>query len=339
MYDNSQVDFAISYAGEDAAVAKSVAAGLREKRFRVFLAYEQRHALVGEDGEAFFEDLFTKARQVVVLVSRHYRKKEWTRFEWDIISKRQRANRFIPVRLDNTRLKGLSSNVFYIEWTGKNIQEIVDACATRLLLYENSAGIGREGFYEEILREIRAGSRGALAKAYQLVKDKRKRTPLDDAAMPPGEWQPCYTIVEAKWNNFGVVSRRAMKVRLPYGLTKDEVIFNLKHCCVMEFNAWKPDAVSVCGYTEEAPLNGSADIAVVEFAPFGDWGRAEEGVAHNIPTSEFDFRVIEMSGYPYEYAGSWKDMPEAVYQDFINEVAQRRSQAFSRRQDRETDPR
>ena len=37
------------------------------------------------------------------------------------------------------------------------------------------------------------------------------------------------------------------------------------------------------------------------------------------------------------YAGSWKDMPDDVYQDFIDEIAQRRSQAFSRRRDREAD--
>lgn len=39
-----------------------------------------------------------------------------------------------------------------------------------------------------------------------------------------------------------------------------------------------------------------------------------------------------------KYAGSWKDMPDDVYQDFIDEIAQRRSQAFSRRRDREADP-
>ena len=36
-----------------------------------------------------------------------------------------------------------------------------------------------------------------------------------------------------------------------------------------------------------------------------------------------------------KYAGCWKDMPDEVYHDFVDEIAQRRSQAFSRRRDRE----
>lgn len=36
------------------------------------------------------------------------------------------------------------------------------------------------------------------------------------------------------------------------------------------------------------------------------------------------------------YAGCWKDMPEDMYQDFLNEVNQRRHTAFSRRWDIET---
>ena len=32
-----------------------------------------------------------------------------------------------------------------------------------------------------------------------------------------------------------------------------------------------------------------------------------------------------------DFAGSWKDMPEALYQDFMSEVSRRRKSAFSRR--------
>lgn len=36
------------------------------------------------------------------------------------------------------------------------------------------------------------------------------------------------------------------------------------------------------------------------------------------------------------YAGCWKDMPEDMYRDFLNEVNQRRHTAFSGRRDHET---
>ena len=35
------------------------------------------------------------------------------------------------------------------------------------------------------------------------------------------------------------------------------------------------------------------------------------------------------------YAGCWKDMPEDIFQDFINEISQRRQTSFSRRRNRE----
>ena len=36
------------------------------------------------------------------------------------------------------------------------------------------------------------------------------------------------------------------------------------------------------------------------------------------------------------FAGSWKDMPEDTFREFLEEIAQRRSQAFSRRRSGET---
>jgi TIR domain len=285
------VDFALSYAGEDVAVAQAVEQQLRELSFTVFLADDQRARLAGADGETFFEQLFTDAKQVVVFISRHYRAKPWPRFEWDVIGDRDVENRFIPVRLDDTRILGLPSNVFYVPWNGDNLQEVIDACVEQLLLFERDTGITRPTAYDRVLAEILNGSKGSLAKAYQLVKDGRQRDPLADADMPTGSWVPQYLIAESGWSNYSQVRRRLLKVRLPDDLAQDEMIFNLKHCCITEFNALKPDAVSVCGYSPQAELESAADLGVVEFAPFGEWGKVEEGLAYNLPTSLFEFRI------------------------------------------------
>lgn len=63
------VDYALSYAGEDVAVAHLIAERLRTLGFQVFVAEDLRSALAGEDGEAFFKRLFSEAKQVVVLIS------------------------------------------------------------------------------------------------------------------------------------------------------------------------------------------------------------------------------------------------------------------------------
>ncbi|MEE8586939.1 MAG: toll/interleukin-1 receptor domain-containing protein, partial [Acidobacteriota bacterium] len=188
------VDFAISYAGEDLARVRPLADGLRELAFDVFLADDERLFMVGLIGEEFLDRLFSEAKVVIVFISRHYREKQWPRFEWDVIRKRSPQDRFIPIRLDDTPMLGLPSNFFFLEWSGTNLSEMVEACVSRLLQYEQSKGIKRPSLYDTILHEIRFGSRGATAKALQLVRDNRKRTPLDDAEMPKkGDWEPSYT--------------------------------------------------------------------------------------------------------------------------------------------------
>lgn len=191
------IDFAISYAGEDVKAARALANALRELSFSVFLADEQRCRLVGEDGESFFERLFSEARQVVAFISKHYQAKEWTCFEWDIIRKRQRAKRYIPVRLDNTSILGLPSNVIYLAWSQESTHEVITTCVERILLYERSEGIERPSLYEEILKEIQNQNTGSLAKAYQLVADNRERSPLEDAEFPQCPWTPSYEIADS----------------------------------------------------------------------------------------------------------------------------------------------
>lgn len=151
------VDFAISYAGEDAQVAKEIAHRLQKLSlsFEVFFARERTHLLVGRDGEEFFDKLFRITKQAIVLVSQHYKKKEWTRYEWDVIRERDPENRFIPVRLDDTKLLGLPSNIFYVPFNGDNYDEIVRICVMKLIAFEKASGIRRETEFENMLRAIK----------------------------------------------------------------------------------------------------------------------------------------------------------------------------------------
>lgn len=217
-----------------------------------------------------------------------------------MIRERDLERRFIPVRLDNANILGLSSNVFYVDYREGDLQQIVDACVKRLLLFERDIEVERPTEYERILSAIQTESKGALAKAYQLVKDKRERSPFENAEYPAGEFSPVYEIAETEWRNYSTIRRRSVKIWLPEGLSKDEVIFNLKHCCVEEFNSAKPDAVWVGAYHADKKAEGVSrpvDVGRIEFAPFGDWGRAEEGFAYNIPTSEFKFNVSLNESY------------------------------------------
>jgi hypothetical protein len=293
MEGDKRVDFAISYAGEQTNIAMEIDKRLRELGFFVFYAERNRLNIIGKDGETLFQNIFFEAKQVIVLISEEYKRKEWTRYEWDVIRKRDNINRFIPVRIDDTIILGLPSNILYLEFKNQNYNEIIDAAVYQLLSYEHSEGIARSSEYDKIFNSIQNESKGALAQAYQLVKDHRRRSPLDDCVIPK-DGIPLYKIAEREWFNFSVVKRLSVKILIPNGVDKDIIRFNLKHCAASHFNAAKPDAIIVFAYFDEGE---NTDIELpftagrVIFAPFGDWGKAQDGVAYNLPTSSFEFAL------------------------------------------------
>ncbi len=295
-----EYDFAISYAGEDRLIAEDIYNEIKEKYgdYLVFLAENEKHQFIGKDGESFFEDLFSKSKQVIVVISKNYKQKKWTRFEWDVILERSAENRFIPIKLDNTKIIGLPSNIVCIPYKN-NSTEIAKIAINKLLQYEKEKGILRKTDYEKTYDSIK-NSEGALDKACQLVKDKRKRTPLLNIDYPRGHYEPKYKIVENQWLNFSVIRRLKLKIQLPKGLSEDEVIFNIKYCVAKEFNKEKPDALAIFAYCKDGKFNGfdcMYNVARADFAPYGKWEKAEEGFAYNLPIEKFSLKIEFFKGY------------------------------------------
>jgi hypothetical protein len=126
-------DFAISYAGEDRAVAETLANLLVAHGFRVFYFKWAQARLLGEDfrhvaisafgaGTAFF----------VPLISKHYAEKDGPQFEWDIAirEKHRRQSAFIlPLRLDDTLLLGLPGSVVYLDLREVSLEQAAEGLA------------------------------------------------------------------------------------------------------------------------------------------------------------------------------------------------------------------
>ena len=91
---------------------------------------------------------------------------------------------------------------------------------------------------------------------------------------------------------------------MPDGLSRTALVDTAKHCVAVEFNRFKPDAVSVLAYRKSTAVDEGIDRAfdatLVEFAPEGEWGKAMDGVAYNLPSSAFDYSVTISSTYPLE---------------------------------------
>lgn len=114
-------DVAISFAGSDRAKARVLAVLLRAAGTRVFFDEFEKARLWGTHGTAEFHGVYAeRARFVIVLVSREYSEREWTRHE--LRSVRERAMRekgayLLPVRTDDDAwLEGVPKDVLYLGW-------------------------------------------------------------------------------------------------------------------------------------------------------------------------------------------------------------------------------
>jgi len=130
MDEKYKYDVAFSCAEEDLPIAQQIAASLKEVNIPYYL-YTEHSA---EDwGENIFrismEKYGAEARFVLMLISEHYIKKHWSDIEKQIAETvvREGEAYILPLRLDNTEVKGLNSNIKYEKWANnpKHIAELI----------------------------------------------------------------------------------------------------------------------------------------------------------------------------------------------------------------------
>jgi len=316
-------DFAISYAGEEEYIAQRIFQSIKEKHgnYSIFLASKEKHQLIGQDGEDFFKNLFKNSKQVIVILSENYKRKEWTRYEWDIIRERSIEHRCIPIMIGDIKILGLPSHFIYLPFSN-NFEEIASLCIKKLLLFEYDMGIIRETDFQKMVNDLRSNSRGAVDKAFQLVVDNRQRTPLENIYYPTDNYNKSYKIISEEDFPSSVITRLKIKIDLPDNLNKDEVVFNIKHCTVYIFNKKKPDALIIFIYSQKASnfqgFENKFNVAKAEFAPYGDWDQAQEGFVYNLPSNKFDWNIEFEESY-FDKSKKMKTADECA-RDLILEI-------------------
>lgn len=125
-----EFDVAISFAGEERRYAKGLAEALRVKGLSVFYDEYHKAQLWGKDQREFEKIYGPASRFVTPIISKHYVRKTWTRFEFDT-ALREEQNRtsesILPIRADGARLPGLHDGRFYLSLKENSIEDIV-AC-------------------------------------------------------------------------------------------------------------------------------------------------------------------------------------------------------------------
>jgi len=99
----SRYDFALSFAGEDRSVAEKLFLELEDGESEVFYDKNEQHRIVATDIEEYLRPIYqSEARFVIVLLSQHYPKKIWTKFESDQFKERFKTGDVVPIWFSDT---------------------------------------------------------------------------------------------------------------------------------------------------------------------------------------------------------------------------------------------
>ncbi|MEP5230888.1 MAG: TIR domain-containing protein [Alloalcanivorax sp.] len=94
----SRYDFALSFAGEDRDLAEAVTEALEEREMSVFYDKHEQHRILANDVEEYLAPIYrSESRFVLVLLSKDYPRKIWTKFESDNFKHRFGENAVVPI--------------------------------------------------------------------------------------------------------------------------------------------------------------------------------------------------------------------------------------------------
>jgi len=98
----SEYDFALSFSGSVRGTAARMYDILQEKGFSVFYDKNEQHRILSRDIEEYLAPIYkSEATYVIVLISRDYPKRVWTKFESKQFKERFADNSIIPVWFSN----------------------------------------------------------------------------------------------------------------------------------------------------------------------------------------------------------------------------------------------
>lgn len=141
-------DIALSFAGEDRPVAERLALLLTGRNVKVFYDFHLRAELWGKDHQHLQSVYRDKARYCIILISKAYEEKRWTRFELRQAQVRQiREGReyILALRLDDTDLPELNPTDFYMDLRTTDLNQICNVIMEKLgSNYVESTGATRQ---------------------------------------------------------------------------------------------------------------------------------------------------------------------------------------------------
>jgi hypothetical protein len=139
-----EYDVALSFAGEDMAVAEEFADLLRKKNIDVFYDEYRVGYLWGKDLVDHLVNIYgRKARYCVMFISQYYPLKNWTEVERTSAQERafRDANEYIlPLQLDDTEVPGITEPTGYRDLRRHSMESIVNLLEQKLTEAKDRSG-------------------------------------------------------------------------------------------------------------------------------------------------------------------------------------------------------
>lgn len=136
MAKTDHYDVALSFAGEDQQFAEELFNALQQRGIRVFYSNNEQADLWGKNLYDYLSDLYSnRAKYCVVLISTHYVQKMWTNLERQAVqAKALKLNEeyILPIKLDNSDLRGMTDSIAFILWPPEDAQTISEKIAYKL---------------------------------------------------------------------------------------------------------------------------------------------------------------------------------------------------------------
>jgi len=138
-------DIAISFAGEDRAVAEKLASLLVAKGLDVFYDDYELANLWGRDLYVHLSKIYKdEAKYCLMLVSEHYAKKQWTSHERRAAQARafaENSEYILLLRLDDALVDGILDTIGFLDYRKVSEERIVDSVVHKVREYNKAHGI------------------------------------------------------------------------------------------------------------------------------------------------------------------------------------------------------
>jgi hypothetical protein len=128
--DKPNYDLAISFAGEDRQIARSIADKLVKLDYSVFYDEYEKVNLWGKNLYDHLSEVYgKKAKYCLMIISKSYAEKHWTNHERQAAQAKaftQNREYILPLRLDNTEIPGLNITVGYVDYHKTGLDDTIN---------------------------------------------------------------------------------------------------------------------------------------------------------------------------------------------------------------------